>query len=120
LTEDTVLEWICANRGKLSTSLYLYSADALAAAASRLATLLPAGARLFYSLKANPQPAIVARFAELGCRPEVASTGERRTCTLGGRAPEDVHVGGVSRSAQALAEVCASGCLAVVLDSMAE
>ena len=120
MTDESVLAWISNNREHIRTPLYLYTDAGLRLAARRLATLVPPGTHLFYSLKANPQPGVVERFAALGIRPEVASTGERRMCALAGVRPRDIVVGGVSKSVASFAEVCESGCHCIVIDSVAE
>ncbi|WP_214324769.1 type III PLP-dependent enzyme [Nonomuraea sediminis] len=56
--------------------LYVYQLDALTNAAAQLRSALPDPATLFYSLKANPHPEVVAELASTGCRAEVSSTGE--------------------------------------------
>lgn len=120
MTEDKLLNCIVESKDKLETPLYIYSAVQLDLASGRLLRLLPQGSLLFYSLKANPQAGIVRHFARQGIRPEIASAGERRICLQAGVAPEEILVGGVSKSSQYLAEVCASGCYAVVIDSLTE
>lgn len=120
IIEDKLLDCIIKRKDDLETPLYLYSADQLDLAAGQLLNLFPDGSRLFYSLKANPQPGIVKHFAQQGIYPEVASVGERRMCLQTGVAAEKILVGGVSKSSHYLAEVCDSGCFALVLDSLSE
>lgn len=120
MSEDTLLKCILQGRDELETPLYLYSAEQLDLAADRLLTLFPQGAQLFYSLKANPQPGIIRHFAQRGIRPEIASAGERQLCLQAGVAAEEMLVGGVSKSSRYLADVCASGCCALVIDSLSE
>lgn len=120
MTEDTLLNCIVQRKDELETPLYIYSADQLDLASSDLLSLLPKGSQLFYSLKANPQPGIAKYFSCKGIRPEIASAGERRICLQAGVAPEEILVGGVSKSSQYLADVCDSGCYAVVIDSLSE
>jgi diaminopimelate decarboxylase len=120
VTEDKLLNCIVQGKDELETPLYIYSADQLDLAADHLLSLLPKGSQLFYSLKANPQSGIVRHFACKGIRPEIASAGERRMCLQAGVAPEEILVGGVSKSSQYLAEVCDSGCYAIVIDSLSE
>ena len=120
MTEDKLLNCIVQRKDELETPLYLYSAEQLDLAADRLLTLFPHGARLFYSLKANPQPGIVKHFAQRGIRPEIASVGERKICLQAGVAAEEILVGGVSKSSAYLADVCDSGSYALVIDSLSE
>jgi diaminopimelate decarboxylase len=120
VTEDKLLECVVQRKDELTTPLYLYSTDQLDQASVMLAGLYPDGSQLFYSLKANPQPGIVRHFAGKGIRPEIASAGERQICLQAGVAPEEILVGGVSKSSQYLADVCNSGCYAIVVDSLSE
>ncbi len=120
MNDHGVLAWISENREGLSTPLYIYAEDVLEHSLEVLTRLLPRGARLFYSLKANPQPALVSWFYSRNIRPEVASEGELSTCTGAGVAMKDVLIGGVAKSTAYLGSVCESGSYAVVLDSPSE
>jgi hypothetical protein len=68
VTQDRclILDYIAANRDKLPTPLYLYSESALNEAVTAYRELFPDNAKLFYSLKANPQPGIVQHLSSLG------------------------------------------------------
>ena len=120
MTEDKLLNCIIHRKDDLETPLYIYSSEQLDLAADRLLSLFPDGTRLFYSLKANPQPAIVKHFTQRRIRPEVASAGERWMCQQAGIATEEILVGGVSKSSDYLADICKSGCYAFVIDSLSE
>jgi len=120
VTEDKLLNCIVLRKDQLKTPLYIYSADQLDLASDNFSSLFPKGSQLFYSLKANPQPAIVKHFSRKGIRPEIASAGERQMCLQAGVAPEEILVGGVSKSSQYFADVCDSGCYAIVIDSLSE
>jgi diaminopimelate decarboxylase len=61
---------------KYASPLYAYDLDEAASRARTLHTVLPAGATIFYSLKANPLPALVRALKDAGCSAEVSSTGE--------------------------------------------
>lgn len=120
VTEDKLLNCIVQRRDELKTPLYMYSADQLDLSADNLLSLFPEDTQLFYSLKANPQPGIVRHLAGKGIRPEIASAGERQICLQAGVAPEEILVGGVSKSSKYLSAVCNSGCYAIVIDSLSE
>lgn len=120
VTEDKVLNCIVQRNDDLETPLYLYIEEELDSASDLLSSLFPEPVRLFYSLKANPQPGIVSHLAKRGIRPEIASEGERRMCLLAGVESKDILVGGVSKSSSYLADVCNSGCYAIVIDSLSE
>lgn len=117
--DDGVLAWIAEHHADLPTPLYLYSAAALAESARSYRALFPPGARGFYSLKSNPQPGLLRRFAELGLGAEVVSPGEWQIARDVG--VENVLVGGVSRSeaffSQVLRETAPA---ALVVDSHSE
>jgi diaminopimelate decarboxylase len=120
MIEDKLLNCIVQRKDELETPLYMYSAEQLDLAAEQLLTIFPERVRLFYSLKANPQPGIVTHFAKRSIRPEVASAGERQMCLQAGVAPDEILVGGVSKSSDYLADVCNSGCYTLVIDSLSE
>ena len=56
MIEDKLLNCIVQRKDELETPLYMYSAEQLDLAAEQLLTIFPERVRLFYSLKANPQP----------------------------------------------------------------
>ncbi|WP_411104859.1 type III PLP-dependent enzyme [Streptomyces sp. cmx-4-9] len=58
------------------TPAYLYDLAAVRSAHARLRSCLPEPSSLYYSLKANPHPAVVSTLHGLGCRAEVSSPGE--------------------------------------------
>ncbi|MFE9252450.1 type III PLP-dependent enzyme [Streptomyces sp. NPDC007088] len=58
------------------TPAYVYDLALLRAAHAQLRSWLPEPSELYYSLKANPHPAVVATLHQLGCRAEVSSPGE--------------------------------------------
>jgi diaminopimelate decarboxylase len=60
----------------LETPAYVYDLDQVRRAYRQLRAALPEPSRIYYSLKANPHPAIVATLTRLGCHAEVCSPGE--------------------------------------------
>src|SRR5579885_3471468 len=56
--------------------LYIYELSAIRDAYHKLKEALPAPSQLYYSLKANPHPAIVSQLVQLGCSCEVSSINE--------------------------------------------
>lgn len=114
------IDWIARNRDELRTPMYMYSEAELASAVSAQRALLPAGSKIFYSLKANPQPEVARILHSLGARPEIASEGELHMCRVADIAPSQILVGGVSKSQEYLERICADGCHAVTIDSMSE
>jgi diaminopimelate decarboxylase len=62
--------------GEYGTPLFVYDASVLKAKWSNLRRALPERVEIYYSVKANPSPAIVKTFLSLGCGLEIASGGE--------------------------------------------
>jgi diaminopimelate decarboxylase len=60
----------------VGTPCYVYDLAEVRAAAARLAGALPGGARIHYSLKANPHPDVVRTCLDVGLGVEVSSEGE--------------------------------------------
>ncbi|NJQ01091.1 type III PLP-dependent enzyme [Streptomyces zingiberis] len=60
----------------VGTPAYVYDLGVVRSSFAALREDLPAASELFYSLKANPHPLVVAQLADLGARAEVSSTGE--------------------------------------------
>ena len=119
LSED-ITQCIAEHGRELPTPFYLYSQRLLREATASYRALFPSQARLFYSMKANPQAALVQQFCRLGVGAEIGSEGEWQACTAAGVSAPHVVVGGVSKSEEFLSSVCRSGPAAVVLDSIIE
>ena len=64
--------------------LYIYRLDRVRQAAADLRAALPTEARLYYSVKANPHPAIARTLHESGLHLEISSAGELATATASG------------------------------------
>ncbi|QXR00617.1 type III PLP-dependent enzyme [Streptomyces sp. WY228] len=69
---------------RFGTPLYVYRLDRVRRAAHDLLAALPRGARLYYSLKANPHPAVVRELRGMGLHMEVCSAGELATAVQAG------------------------------------
>jgi diaminopimelate decarboxylase len=69
---------------RFGSPLYGYDLAVVARRADELSRALPNGARLFYSLKANPLPDLVGTLVGCGCGAEVSSTGELRAAMEAG------------------------------------
>ncbi|MFJ6694923.1 type III PLP-dependent enzyme [Streptomyces sp. NPDC091272] len=72
------------------TPAYVYDLQMIRSAHADLRAALPSGAELYYSVKANPHPQVIACLAGLGCRTEVASCGELDAALAAGVAPERI------------------------------
>ena len=117
---DDIARCIAEHRRDLPTPYYLYSQRVIRESSTCYRGLFPDRARIFYSLKANPQADLVQQFFRLGVGAEIASEGEWQACKAAGVPAADVVVGGVSKSKEFLASICQRGPAAVVLDSLTE
>jgi diaminopimelate decarboxylase len=113
-------QWVSDLREQIPTPCYVYSEAVAEDAIGRLARLLPPGARILYSLKANPQPELARFFDARGVYPEIASEGEFEMCLAGGIDPRHILVGGVAKSARYMERACRERCLAMTIDSIGE
>lgn len=114
------LNWLQQNGIDLQTPLYVYELSSIDSAVEALQGLLPPGARIFYSLKANPQAILVRHFSERGVGAEAVSDQERRNCVTNGVHPHQVIAGGVAKSTQQLQQIIRGDFAAIVIDSLAE
>ncbi len=69
---------------KIGTPLYFYSADVIRRRFLKLKSVLPAGWKIFFAVKANPNIAVIKTFRELGAMAETASAGELLACFKAG------------------------------------
>ncbi|GGU80629.1 diaminopimelate decarboxylase [Streptomyces litmocidini] len=85
------------------TPAYVYDLQAVRSAHADLRTALPSGTGLYYSVKANPHPLVIACLAGLGCRAEVASPGELDAALAAGVSPDRILVTAPGKSESAVA-----------------
>ncbi|MGP3948529.1 type III PLP-dependent enzyme [Streptomyces sp. 7N604] len=78
----------------LPTPAYVYELEAVRAAHEQLVAALPHPSTLFYSLKANPHPALVRELARLGCSAEISSRGELHAALQADVAPHRILYSG--------------------------
>jgi len=100
--------------------LYVYRLDEVRSAHADLAAALPADARVLYSLKANPHPAVVAELARRGCGAEVSSRSELLTALDAGMDPGAVLYTGPGRSAAEAETAMRAGARLFSVDSAAQ
>ena len=79
---------------RFGSPLYVYDLDEVTRRARALFAALPAGAKVFYSFKANPLPAIADTARQAGCHGEISSLGELRAAWDAGFAPGQLLFGG--------------------------
>ena len=120
MTEGEFLCWLKANSEAIRTPTYIYTESALKVSFAELKALFPEDVRVFYSLKANPQPGIVRYLSRLGVGAEIASAGERHMCSVADVPADNILVGGVSKSIRYLASVCDQGTAGIVVESPTE
>lgn len=101
------------------TPLYAYSRAALVASVARVRAASPTGARLYYSLKANPHPGVVRTLVELVDGVDVCSTRELETALDAGASPGSVMYTGPAKTPQELASALAAGVM-VTVESLAQ
>jgi len=80
------------------TPLFVYDGNILSRALSSLRAALPADFEIFYSIKANPNPAILRYLIKHGCGFEVASGGEYRKARAAGCMPERILYAGPGKT----------------------
>ena len=120
MTENEFISWLKSHEQTIRTPAYIYSESILDAALAVLRDLFPSRVRVFYSLKANPQPAVVRYLSVAGVDAEIASAGEHFMCKVAGIPDERIFVGGVAKSDEYLAAMCQRSPAGIVLDSEAE
>jgi diaminopimelate decarboxylase len=81
-----IASWLDA-AGIASTPAYLYDLAEVRRSYARLCDALPSPATLYYSLKANPHPDVLATLRALGAWAEVCSRGELDAAVHAGFAP---------------------------------
>jgi diaminopimelate decarboxylase len=93
---------------EFGTPLYVYDAALLRARLELLRSHVP-GVDVYYSVKANPNPAVVAVFAKAGAGLEVASAAEYLRARKGGGAPGRILFAGPGKGEEELRLVASSG-----------
>ena len=96
-------------RAGLPTPAYVYDLDELRRAHRSLRHALPAGTELFYSIKANPHPLIVAALGEAGASAEICSPGELAVALDAGFDPARLLYTGPGKRDQDVADALKAG-----------
>lgn len=102
------------------TPLYAVDAGRLRQRYRALVAALDGWAEVFYSVKANPQPAVAAQFVAEGAGLEIASGGELRLALAAGCAPSRVLFAGPGKGRDELALAVSQGIGEVHLESFEE
>lgn len=92
---------------RFGTPLFVYDAAVLDRAWIRLRDALPPEFAIYYSVKANPNGAIVRHFVAKGAGLEVASVGELRRALAAGCAAQDILFAGPGKTQDELEQALA-------------
>jgi len=91
------------------TPLFVYDRTVMDAKLAALRHALPTSFSISYSVKANPNPAILRLFLESGCTLEIASVGEFRIARSAGCPPADIVFAGPGKTEAELEYVISQG-----------
>jgi diaminopimelate decarboxylase len=105
---------------RYGSPLYVYDLGSVTAAWNALRAARPAEATQFYSLKANPHPALVAHLRALGARAEVSSLGELQVSVAAGFPAAQTLMTGPAKTERLLGGALAAGCRLFSVESSAE
>lgn len=105
---------------RFGTPLYVYRRDRVRSAAADLLAFLPGTSRLYYSLKANPHPAIVAELSGLGLYAELSSQGELHTAEAAGHPMDRSLYTGPGKTAEEIRAAVKSGVRSFSVESLAD
>ncbi len=94
---------------RFGTPLYVHDLAAVTARTRALQAALPEPARLFYSFKANPLPAIAEATRHGGCQAEITSEGELAAAQQAGFDLREALYGGPGKTEAAIRTALAAG-----------
>lgn len=83
---------------RYGTPLFVYDRSIIDQKIDLLRETLPARFEIYYSVKANPNPAILRHFLDKGCGLEIASGGELHLALSAGCAPERILFAGPGKT----------------------
>ncbi|WP_369181840.1 type III PLP-dependent enzyme [Streptomyces mutabilis] len=101
-----------------TTPAYVYDLAVVRSAHARLRSWLPEPSELYYSLKANPHPAVVSTLHALGCRAEVSSPGELDAALEAGVPAHDILYTGPGKRDEDLDQALTAGVRDFAVDSV--
>lgn len=105
---------------KAGSPVYIYDAGIMRRQFHRLAKSLAKGFRVFYSIKANPNPTVVKIFRDLGAGAEAASGHELLTAISAGVPRADIAYAGPGKSPAELELAAGKGIGAINVESATE
>ncbi|GGL05694.1 type III PLP-dependent enzyme [Streptomyces flaveus] len=100
--------------------LYVHDLGRVRQAYGDLAAALPEGARIYYSLKANPHPGLVAELVRAGARAEITSRGELTAALEAGCVAGELLYSGPGKTPGELDEAVAQGVRAFSVESFGD
>ena len=105
---------------RYGTPLYVYRLDHVRASVQALRRALPAGVRLYYSVKANPHAALVRELVGHRLGGEVSSAVELDVCLAGGLDPRHCLYTGPGKTPAEIRYALARGVRTFSVESLAE
>jgi diaminopimelate decarboxylase len=106
--------------GLFGTPFFAYNAGGMSAALARLRDAVSGFADIYFSIKANPNPSVVALFADAGAGLEIASAGELAFALRGGGSPTRILAAGPGKTRSDLEAFVHAGIAEVHLESLDE
>lgn len=105
---------------EFGTPLFVYDAAVMRRSLAALKQTLSGFADIFYSIKANPNPAIARIFVQQGAGIEIASAGEYQRARQAGAKPQDILFAGPGKRDDELEHVILNGIGEVHLECFEE
>lgn len=105
---------------RFGTPLFVYDAGRMRAQYRRLARVLDGFAQVYYSIKANPNPAVARLFVDEGAGLEIASGSEFLIARQSACAPERILFAGPGKGADELALTLEAGIGEIHVESIEE
>lgn len=105
---------------EFGTPLFLYDASIMARKWNLLRSTFPPEFDISYSVKANPNPAIIRFFLSKGCGLEIASAGEFHLASYAGCPPEKILFAGPGKTEAELELLLTQGIGEIHLESRVE
>lgn len=105
---------------RYGTPFFLYDRGIIETKFENLRRCLPEGFEIYYSVKANPNQAVLSFFLERGCGLEIASAGEFHQAIIAGASPRRILYAGPSKTEDELEYVLEAGIGEIHVESLRE
>lgn len=106
--------------GRYGTPAFIYDRGVLSKRLAQLREVFPREIAIYYSVKANPHPGILAHFVRHGCGLEIASSGEYLRAIEAGCNPGAIVFAGPGKSEAEIELVLAKGIGEIHIESLVE